>query len=318
VAAVTCAHLLRRAGFQVFFEGAERPRLPAILLSQAAQHLIQGVFDKQGLFESLPAVRTRIVAWGEGSVVLPHEAVVVSEADLLSRLAGKDQDASAPAPNEPAWTIHTLIPAESNAFGSRWASVYAVDLDGEAEQHACWIEALAEGWLFLITTAPGRGWLLAVGELGADPLRRSVVVARRIARLGNGVGRFPTAPRIATDLCGANVLACGSAAMAFDPLCGDGTAHAIREAILASAVVSAASKGEDAQALCAHYRGRLIGAFGKHLGLCLSYYRAGPRRPWWDAQCNAIAEGLSWCEQRRSRKFEYRLNDFTLERVNAG
>ena len=34
-------------------------------------------------------------------------------------------------------------------------------------------------------------------------------------------------------------LACGTAAMAFDPLCGDGTAHAIREAILASAVIRA-------------------------------------------------------------------------------
>lgn len=318
VAALTCAHLLRRAGFQVFFEGAERPRLPAILLSQAAQHLITGVFDKQGLFESLPPIQTRIVSWGQDPVALPHEAVVVSEADLLSRLLGPDQDAGAPAPDGPAWTIHTLAPAESNFFGSRQASVYAVDLDGDAEPYACWIESLAEGWLFLITTAPGRGWLLAVGEMGADPLVSSSVVARRIAYLGNRAGQFPTAPRIATELCGPNGLACGSAAMAFDPLCGDGTAHAVREAILASAVVAAASKGEDAQALCAHYRARLIAAFEKHLGLCLSYYRASPRRPWWDSQCHAIAEGLSWCEQRRSQRFEYRLNDFTLERVNAG
>jgi hypothetical protein len=64
VAALTCAHLLRRAGFQVFFEGATRPRLPAILLSEPAQRLIAGVFDKQGRFAGLPPVRTRIVSLG--------------------------------------------------------------------------------------------------------------------------------------------------------------------------------------------------------------------------------------------------------------
>ncbi|HXA50792.1 MAG TPA: hypothetical protein VNV86_10830 [Candidatus Acidoferrum sp.] len=317
VAALTCAHLLRRTGFRVSFEGSNRARLPAILLSQAAQHLIAGVFDKPDLFAGLPPVRTRIVRWGADSVTLPHEAVVVSEADLLSRLAGSEQDTDMPAPDEPAWTIHTLTPAESHSFGSRQASVYPVDLDGDAEPCACWIEALGEGWLFLITTTPGRAWLLAVGDLGAEPLRGSSVIARKIARLGDRAGQFPTAPRIAAELCGPNWLACGSAAMAFDPLCGDGTAHAVREAILAAAIVTAAARGEDSKALCAHYRARLIAAFEKHLGLCLSYYWGAPGRPWWDAQRQAIAQGLSWCEQRRSPTFEYRLNDFTLERVNT-
>jgi flavin-dependent dehydrogenase len=317
VAALTCAHLLRRAGFPVFFEGAERPRLPAILLSQAAQHLIAGVFDNHSLFEDLPPVQTRIVSWGADSVALPHQAVVLSEADLLSRLAGRDQDAGTPAPDGPAWTIHTLTLAESHSFGYRQASVYAVDLDRDAEPYACWIESLGEGWLFLITTAPKHGWLLAVGDLGADPLSGSTIVAKKIARLDDSAGRFPTAPRIAAELCGPNWLACGSAAMAFDPLCGDGTAHAVRQAILASAIVAAAAKGEDGKALCAHYRARLIAAFEKHLGLCLFYYRAAGGRPWWEAQRQAIAQGLSWCEQRRSQRFEYRLNDFTLERVSA-
>lgn len=317
VAALTCAHLLRRAGFQVSIEGAERPRLPAILLSQAAQHLIAGVFDKERLFDSLPPVRTRIVAWGANPVALPHEAVVVSEADLLSRLAGPEQDACPRPPDVPAWTIHTLTPAESHSFGSRQATVYAVNLKDDAEPYACWIESLAEGWLFLITNAPGRGWLLAVGDLGANPLGGSSVVGTKIARMGERAGQFPTAPRIAAELCGPAWLACGSAAMAFDPLCGDGTAHAVREAILASAIVAAAAKGEDSTAMCAHYRARLIAAFEKHLAMCLSYYRGAGRHPWWEAQCRAIAEGLSWCEQRRSHRFAYRLNDFTLERIGA-
>ncbi len=32
--------------------------------------------------------------------------------------------------------------------------------------------------------------------------------------------------------------------MAFDPICGDGTAHAIREAILAAAVIRALARGD--------------------------------------------------------------------------
>jgi flavin-dependent dehydrogenase len=317
VAALTCAHLLRRSGFRVSFEKADRPKLPAILLSDAAQHLIAGVFGREGLFDRLPPIRTRVVSWGTEPFSIPHAAVVVSEADLLNRLAGAEQDVAAPAADEPAWTIHTLTPAASHTFGSRPASVYPVDLHGDAEPCACWIESLDEGWLFLITTAPQRAWLLAVGGFTADPFAGSSLVAKKIARVGDCTGKFTAAPRIAAELCGAKWLACGSAAMAFDPLCGDGTAHAVREAILASAIVAAESRGEDTEELCTHYRARLLAGFQRHLGLCESYYRTASGKPWWKEQCRAIVEGLSWCERRgaRTHRFEYRLNDFMLERV---
>ena len=42
--------------------------------------------------------------------------------------------------------------------------------------------------------------------------------------------------------------------MSFDPLCGEGAAHALREALLAAAVIRGAAKGYSVEKLLAHYR----------------------------------------------------------------
>jgi 2-polyprenyl-6-methoxyphenol hydroxylase-like FAD-dependent oxidoreductase len=313
VAAACCAHLLGRAGYRVAMESADRPRLPAILLSDSAQQLICDVFERADLFRGLPPVRTRIVAWGAGAapVTLPHAAAVISEEDLLARIAPDIASGEVAAPQ---WTVSTGQPAASRRFGAREAAAIPVDLVPEAEPAACWIESIAGGWLFLITTAPGKGWLLQVGERSPDPLAASRLVAAQIAGRGEPAGTFSTAPRIATPLCGPGWLACGSAAMAFDPLCGDGTAHAVREAILASAVIQAATSGDDAEPLLAHYDARLTAAFQRHLSVCLPYYRTGHATPWWQRETDAVSEGLEWCADalRRFEGFRYRLDGFQL------
>jgi hypothetical protein len=317
VAALTCAHLLNRAGMSLSFEAAQRPRLPAILLSEPAQYLIAGVFDRPDLFAGLPPIHTRIVSWGAPTVALPHRAVVVSEESLLARL-GMNPETQPSASRETAtdWTIRTLTPESSHSFGLRPAGVWQAELRSEAEPCACWIESLETGWLFLITYAPGKARLLAAGDLSPDPLATSTLVSQKVAHLGECAGPFPTAPRIAVELCGGNWLACGSAAMGFDPLCGDGTAHAVREAVLACAVLAASASGEDPDALRGHYRARLIAGFERHLNLCRAFYCA-PGGAWWDEQSSAIDEGMAWCRRQLASTppFRYRLNNFVLERV---
>ena len=86
--------------------------------------------------------------------------------------------------------------------------------------------------------------------------------------------------------------------MAFDPLCGDGTAHAIREAILASAVIGAAARGDDPVQLLAHYEARLTAGFRRHLAHCLEYYTSGRTGPWWGQEVESVTRGLVWCDQR--------------------
>ena len=103
--------------------------------------------------------------------------------------------------------------------------------------------------------------------------------------------------------------------MGFDPLCGDGTAHAVREAILASAVIRAADGGGDTGELFAHYEARLTAGFHRHLAQCREFYASGGTGEWWTAEAAACLEGMKWCAARMTRAFRYQLIGLELKRV---
>jgi hypothetical protein len=304
VAARCCAHLLGEAGFRVSFESGSRPRVPAIMLGDAAQQLIRDIFERDHLFRGLPKITRRMVAWGtHPPVELDHSAVMVSEEFLLESLG--------PVPDHKGdadWTIRAAPPlaASAHRFGSRMAVPMAVELKAAAQPDACWVESVEDGWLFLLP-----GWLLAVGE---RPLEKSRLVKEQIARVDSATGAFPASPRMAAPLGGAGWIACGSAAMAFDPLCGDGTAHAVREAILASAVIRAIARGEEPGPLLAHYEARLTAGFEKHLAQCRGFYASGGSGAWWTAEAEAVERGLAWCGRKLKDHgpFRYRLNGLEL------
>jgi len=318
VAASCCAYLLGNAGMQVTLHPIERPRLPAILLGDHALALIRDIFNRSDLFCDAPHIRKRVVAWGRDSqvLVLDHSAVVVSEELLLRELAQgvtlKDSGAT------PDWTIFASrplpVPAEEHPFGSRMASATAVSLKDGSDPLACWIESTADGWLFLIPNAPGTAWLLAVGSAPGRLLAMSRVIREQIAHLRPATGEFPAYPRIVSPLGGEGWLACGTAAMAFDPLCGDGTAHAIREAILAAAVIRALAKEGPNDNVLAHYQARLTAGFRRHLALCREFYASGGEAPWWRSESESIQQGIAWCDQRLRAhgEFRYQLRDFEL------
>lgn len=318
VAAYCCAHLLRDAGFQVFVERPDRARVPAIMLSDPALALIRDVFGQPSLFAGLPRIGSRVVAWGGAGepVSVAHSAIVVTEAFLLASLGrGFAPDAGI----DPAFTICTSRPLPAGAaeqrFGSRHAAAAQVALRDQADLSTCWIESLEDGWLFLIPNASESTWLLAVGAPLESLLERSRVIARRVSLLGGRSGEFATCPRMVTPLCGDGWLACGTVAMGFDPICGDGTAQAIREAILACAVVRAIASGGDAATLCAHYETRLTAAMRLHLSLCAEFYRTGGSGTWWRTELEALAAGYRWCTAKLAAAGEprYQLRGFELE-----
>jgi len=88
VAACGCIHLLSRAGISPTIESTPRPKVPAIMLGEATQKLLADVFDRRDLFDGLPRINKRVVAWGKNSspVALAHSAVVASEEVLLDRI----------------------------------------------------------------------------------------------------------------------------------------------------------------------------------------------------------------------------------------
>jgi len=321
VAAACCAHLLDQAGMDARVDSAPRPKVPAIMLTGATQHLLQDVFQRNDIFADIPAIDKRIVAWGPGAqpVTLPHSAVVISEQALLDRirprLAGHaDLDAQ-----EAGWRILTVRPLPTSSvereFGSRIATASAVKLKPGHDAHACWIESLENGWLFLLPLGEQSAWLLSVGGPLDELLAGSRLVADQIVEVDASPGKFPAHPRIADPLCGEGWLACGTAAVGFDPLCGDGTGNAVREAILASAAVRAIADGADVSAVLAHYRARLLGGFKRHLEICHDFYSGGRCGDWWDREMAALKPGIEWSTQELADApaSRYRLNGFSLE-----
>lgn len=308
VAARCCAHLL---GKQASLEPTGRARVPVIMLSEAAQALLRDIFQKDHLFRDQPRIRRRIVAWGNNAapVELDHSAAVVSEEELLSRLVIEES-----AICDPDWTICAAPPLPPSAlehrFGERTAMPARVKVKGAAD--TCWMESVEAGWLFL-----NSGWLIAVGGSPEELLTRSKLVKKQIDGFDSGTARFAASPRMVLPLGGERWICCGTAAMAFDPLCGDGTAHAVREAILASAVIRAAARGEDAGPLLAHYEARLTAGFHRHLAHCLAFYSSGGEGPWWQAQRESIEQGLAWCRRKLDDhgRFRYRLNGLELEAI---
>lgn len=315
VASRCCAHLLAMHGIDAALIPIDRTPLPALLLSDPALALLRDVFGRPDLFADRRRISRRIVSWGGGDpVALPHGAVIVSESELLAVL-GPAPDA---APSIPAdMTLHTAPPFPAGTvrhFGERAAVAAAVDLLRAEDKDACWIEAIANGWLFLMPGEEGQGWLLGVGAPLDMLLAGSAHITPRIRPKGQTGTPFDTAPRLLTSLQGPDWLACGTAAMAFDPICGDGTAHAVREAILASAVIAGIREGGDVPALRTHYESMLIAAMRRHLLLCADLYRAGGTGDWWQTQHATLLDGHRWTTARLATLPgpQYRLHDFSL------
>jgi hypothetical protein len=289
-------------------------------VSEAAQSLLCDVYGRQDLFHGLFRIDRRIVAWDRGSapIALPHQAVVISEEALLELLRPA-QDESGPA-GVADWTVYTSRPlpasVQQHRFGSRTASIAPVDLKDSAPP-ACWIEALECGWLFLIPTGPTSGWLISIGAPHDILLAESRLIADRVRVSGPAGAAFPAYPGIADPICAPGWLACGAAALSFDPLCGDGTGNAVREAILASAVIRAATARDDVDRLLSHYRSRLIAGFARHLELCRGFYSSGNRGPWWEREIASLNEGIAWCGQvlEAGNAFHYRLSGFELKSI---
>ena len=306
VAAYCCAHILHRSGVPVSLQRPSRPRLPAIMLSEAAIRLIADVFGHKDLFRGVPRIEHRTVLWGTDGArtTLPHSAVVVSEQMLLDSIR-PCFDVEGPDV-QPGWNIFASRPlphgTAEECFGTRNAQAWGVELKN-TEPPGCWIESVADGWLFLIGNGDGKGWLLSVGARVDSTLGKSHLIGKLIENLGEAGGEFPAFPRMIAPLCGegaggAQWLACGTAALAFDPICGDGTAHAVREAILAAAVVRAISGGESAEDMFAHYEARLTAGFQRHLASCAGFYRTGGDGAWWATELQAVERGLAWCADK--------------------
>lgn len=313
LATAACSSLLERAGWEVFHDVVVRPKLPVVLLNTASQSLLRDVFQKPSLLEGLYPIYKRIVRWGKSAATLtiPHEALAVSEQTLLDRI-GSPVRAFGSAP----YGIHAMKPLPldngESAFGARRAEAAAVSLRATAERNACWVESVPGGWLFAVSVSETQAWMLAVGNGSEALLAQSEAVSAIVDSLALERLSFAAYPRIADPLVGPKWLACGGAAMAFDPLCGEGTGHALREAILATAILKAHVSGQDWGPLQSLYEQRLRGGFRRHLELCHQLYASGGDSQWWLTELASVETGLRRMNREPQLAPSYRLDGFDL------
>lgn len=294
IAAKGCAHLLAGAGLRVAIEGNHRPSVPTIMLSDPALSLIRSVFDRPDFLADGRRVNRRLVAWGGAPVMIPHGAVLASEDQVQAALPMSADTVV----NWPDFTIHAApsVPSgEMRIFGDRNAMAAEVTLRDPARDNEVRIEAVQDGWLYLVPGQAGQGWLLGIGR-GIDTLLgQSALIAPVVDAVGAASTPFLAAPRLHLPLCGEDWIACGTIALGFDPICGDGIAQSVREAILAAAVITAIEEGGDRTALLTHYQSMLIAAMRRHLLLCAQYYANGGDGDWWRSQYAALMDGHRWC-----------------------
>jgi 2-polyprenyl-6-methoxyphenol hydroxylase-like FAD-dependent oxidoreductase len=330
IAACCSAHLLVQQDFSVCLQRASHVRPTRLLLSEQTQSLFREIFAAPHLFAGAPRIRKRIVAWGENAqaLELPHSGIVFSEQELLSDLwqrVGVPTPVPSPAgAAEATWTINSAhksgSPKESKGFGARQASTNKVQLAEQVPQDCCWVESLPDGWLFLLPYGEGQAMLISTGYSPNGLIEQSRLIARHIATLEDAAApadRFPAYSQILPELCGPLWLACGSAAMSFDPLCGEGAGHALREALLAAAVICGAAKGYSVETLFAHYNTRLMQGFLRHLQVCLPFYQHGGHSEFWETEAAALKSGITWMQSRLQNQppVGYRLVGYELEPI---
>lgn len=303
IASVCVARLLRDAGVPCIREQKQRPKVAAILLSQATQHLLREIFpasnEHDDVFEGFLPIRRRIVLWGNASepVDLPHLGIVAPEEILLQRLwqqTSRENEDTATASCQ--WHVRTLAsPAVTQStlpFGQRHAYITVAQLLPSAPQDACWVESVNNGWLFLLPRGEAQATLMAVGDEPTTLLQNSRLISNQLDSLASVSTVVPASPQLAAMLAEPGTIACGSAAMSFDPLCGEGAGNAVREAFLAAAVVRAALQGHPVDAVTRHYEDRLRRGFARHLETCLQFYQSGGTGMFWQAQVNALHDGM--------------------------
>ncbi|WP_231730382.1 hypothetical protein [Novosphingobium sp. Fuku2-ISO-50] len=315
IGAATAAHCLLGGGIPVVPmvpPGFSRGRAPLVMLGDQAQALLRDVFVGHApLIAGLDGahrITRRIVRWGgEDLHAVPHTGLVIAADRLGDALPWPDAAEACPR-----FSLSTEAPCGSALlrFGRREAAATPVVLRPEADRHAALVEAIEAGWLFCIPTGDDTGWLLTVGAEPDQALRESRLVAPALAATGAVSNRFETAPRMLDDPTAPGCLTLGSGAVAFDPICGDGVATAVRGGILAAAVAAGMVDGKNREldhgALIGHYRAMLIAAMRRHLAVSWPFYARGGTGPWWQEQAEALAEGHAWCTRQLAAAGEAR------------
>jgi hypothetical protein len=346
VAALCSALILARHGWRVDLHDGDSSAGPRLVLNATTVQLVNQLFGENiALWPEAHALRGRYVRWdaAAGERFFGEPATVISSQVLGRRLrervlgttdriavasAGAEKGRAEPLAGD-RWVIAARGRSAAGSGYRNWLRrcVLSADVACDAATSSAFTEATTDGWLFLFPHAPGMATLQAmVADVAADPaaqiaamLAETTLIAPRLRETPRTATVARAAPRLRDDLCRSGWIAVGNEALSLDPLCGDGTGHALREAILAAAVVRWIEDGLPAAEALDHYRNRLQRTLAAHLRACAAFYGEVRFAGAWDAEIAAMEKGTRDLERSVAARPEaaLRIRGFDLTAADA-
>ena len=281
------------------------------MLGERAAGLLEALWNDPALLSDTHVVRERAVWWGPAdrceTVSAPGIAIGVD--DLVQRLrarlhlpqnvASADREAAWIVDARPCSTHHNNV-ATIHAFGRRHASIAPASLRANSRTDVCIMESIERGWVFLLPIGAGQAALqfISVSEASALLNASEIVAATRmirdaVATVGLWTGFVPCMPKARLPPARPGQIAIGEAALAFDPISGDGVGHALRGAVLAATVLQAIADGKPMRNCLDDYASTLRRAMTQHLSICLRLYADVPRAAGWPEELVAMKSGIA-------------------------
>jgi flavin-dependent dehydrogenase len=254
--------------------------------------------------------------------MVSQPSLAICQSTLLERISALVSGRTTVAiADESEWTLvaaepPTGVAAERHEFGRRVTLSTEVTLEASYDSGVSWIETPSWGWIHLFPLGDRKGCLQATVlpplRPGLDEVMDSLLLhcssmlQRSIVGRSGPVHIQPSFPTLSRHLTDGRSLRIGSAAVRFDPLCGDGTAQSIRTGILAAAAVAASS--DFGQAPILHYERRLAEAFARHLEGCSSFYRNAGFGETWREEVSELARAYPFTCDPRGGAFDFSLH----------
>lgn len=293
---------LMNFGWRVDFAAPSQRSQRAIVLGGACLYLLERMWGGDWL-AGLPHHRLarRGIVWSDGDGQWVEEsAIVVDAARLAASMAQRAAERGARrtrTADAGAWTIVATREASPDALagGCRIAVAAPVATTGQFDPEAMLIEATRRGWLALVPTGARsaelfaftverptqQGWLERFAR-ETRAIGRSVAAVVGPARTSEAAPRFRWPPHRDSGLF------VGDAAIALDPMGGEGVAAALRTAHLAAALSEACAQGVSRDEILQFYSMRLARVMATHLKGLIQLYQGSPFAPAWSDEIAAM------------------------------
>jgi flavin-dependent dehydrogenase len=312
-AGTTLARILLNRGFAVSIVQKKLPESRVVAIPFSTIRLAAQLWhiSPNELIEG-PVIPRRRVAWTSRDAILIDDPVVVCDiarwsGELLERLrccgvelTDKNNDGDSDPVN---WLV--IASGRKNiddwvVAGHRMAIAAVVEMIPGFDAHSTVIATTSKGWLF---AAPGFDKTLAVCfvQPGTEPMPDRYALTAALTEI------FPQSTNFEIESCSlpavvAPALNCvpiegrkvyiGDAALAIDPLRGDGVGFALRGALLAQAAIAAAMDCTLSPSIAIHYSGRLREVFYSHIANCIRHYAHAQNARLWRREIVAMRSAI--------------------------